>query len=196
MIPYGIDLAAYRAAPAYPVLQPHSNHPKAVKALFVGRLVYYKGVTVLLRAMQQVQNCELFLIGSGKLQDTLQQMAEGMDTVHFLGSLSDADLRAALQECDFLVPPSVANSEAFGLVQLEAMVYGKPVINTALPTGVPHVSLDGETGLTVLARIGNRSGKGDANAGIGCGFAEKIRSSCKETSRNGFCGRCGHAAGL
>ena len=99
--------------------------------------------------MQQVQNCELFLIGSGKLQDTLQQMAEGMDTVHFLGSLSDADLRAALQECDFLVLPSVANSEAFGLVQLEAMVYGKPVINTSLPTGVPHVSLDGETGLTV-----------------------------------------------
>ena len=99
--------------------------------------------------MQQVQNCELFLIGSGKLQDTLQQMAEGMDTVHFLGSLSDADLRAALQECDFLVLPSVANSEAFGLVQLEAMVYGKPVINTALPTGVPYVSLDGETGLTV-----------------------------------------------
>ncbi len=149
VIPYGIDIAAYRAASAYPVLQPHSNHPKAVKALFVGRLVYYKGVTVLLKAMQQVQNCELFLIGSGKLQDTLQQMAEGMDTVHFLGSLSDADLRAALQECDFLVLPSVANSEAFGLVQLEAMVYGKPVINTALPTGVPHVSLDGETGLTV-----------------------------------------------
>jgi rhamnosyl/mannosyltransferase len=149
VIPYGIDIAAYRAAPAYPVLSRSANRTDTVKVLFVGRLVYYKGVSVLLEAMQQVHGCELFLVGSGKLEATLRQTAAKQNTVHFLGNLSDADLRAALQECDFLVLPSVANSEAFGLVQLEAMVYGKPVINTALPTGVPHVSVHGETGLTV-----------------------------------------------
>lgn len=149
VIPYGIDIADYRAAKAYPILEKAAIQPDTVKLLFVGRLVYYKGVTVLLEAMQQVTGCELFLIGSGKLQEELQQNAVQMENVHFLGSLSDADLRAALQECDMLVLPSVANSEAFGLVQLEAMVYGKPVINTALPTGVPYVSLDGKTGLTV-----------------------------------------------
>ncbi len=149
VIPYGIDVADYRAAKTYPVLAKAAKQPDTVKLLFVGRLVYYKGVTVLLKAMQQVNGCELFLIGSGKRKDELQQAAADRDNVHFLGSLSDADLRAALQECDMLVLPSVANSEAFGLVQLEAMVYGKPVINTALPTGVPHVSLHGETGLTV-----------------------------------------------
>ena len=72
--------------------------------------------------------------------------------VHFLGNLPEEDLRAHTAGHPYLqdfVLPSVANSEAFGIVQQEAMVYGKPVINTALPTGVPHVSLDGVTGITV-----------------------------------------------
>jgi glycosyltransferase involved in cell wall biosynthesis len=69
--------------------------------------------------------------------------------VFFLGQRSDADVAACMRDCDIFVLPSVHNSEAFGLVQLQAMCFAKPVINTNLPTGVPYVSVHEQTGLTV-----------------------------------------------
>ena len=69
--------------------------------------------------------------------------------VHFLSGVSDAELKACYRDCDVFVLPSVASSEAFGLVQMEAMAFSKPVINTQLKMGVPYVSLNGKTGITV-----------------------------------------------
>ena len=123
-----------------------------MKVFFTGRLVYYKGVDVLLKAFRRVKGCELFIAGTGDLEPTLKEYArrKGLENkVHFLGFLSDHELKQAYADCDIFVLPSVEKSEAFGIVQLEAMIYGKPVINTLLPSGVPHVSLAGVTGLTV-----------------------------------------------
>jgi len=148
IIPYGLNLEDYSITGDILTKQLHNKD--SLKVLFVGRLVYYKGVDVLVKAFKNVTGCELFIVGTGTLKDELKQISSDIhNIVHFLGSLSDTDLKKALSDCDMFVLPSVENSEAFGIVQMEAMVYGKPVINTSLHTGVPHVSLDGLTGITV-----------------------------------------------
>ena len=153
IVPYGIDPAAYELRPHLTPLASQLYDKSAKKILFTGRLVYYKGADVLLEAFANLQtNAELFFAGTGVLEDELKMRAEVLgiaERVHFLGRRMTPELRDMFAECDLFVLPSVANSEAFGIVQLEAMVNGKPVINTALPTGVPLVSIDGETGLTV-----------------------------------------------
>lgn len=123
-----------------------------IKFLFVGRLVYYKGVDILLDAFKHLDNAELDIVGTGDLEDELKSYTNEyglFENVHFLGKVEEERLYQAFEECDVFVLPSVARSEAFGLVQLEAMAYGKPVINTNLSSGVPEVSVDGITGLTV-----------------------------------------------
>ncbi len=150
VIPYGLDISEYDNAPRTSVLK--ANDPSAVKVFFSGRLVYYKGVDVLLKAFKEVKGAELFISGAGTMEAELKQYVSDnsmSSRVHFLGFLSNEDLKSAFSECDIFVLPSVQKSEAFGIVQLEAMVYGKPVINTSLPSGAPFVSLDKVTGLTV-----------------------------------------------
>jgi len=119
--------------------------------LFIGRLIYYKGVEYLIRAMKNVAG-KLLLIGQGPLESKLRTVIAELqleDKVVFLGRLSDQEMLSYYHSCDVFVLPSIANSEAFGIVQLEAMACGKPVVNTLLPTGVPQVSIDGKTGITV-----------------------------------------------
>lgn len=122
--------------------------------LFVGRLVYYKGVEYLLEAMQGV-DALLLIVGEGPLKEKLSMQAEQSGITKktiFLGKLSDEELKYCYEICNVLVLPSVERTEAFGIVQLEAMLTGKPVVNTDLPTGVPFVSIHGETGITVPTR--------------------------------------------
>lgn len=152
IVPYGIDPEKYLNIKIKPFLTEKCSNKRSVKVFFTGRLVYYKGVDVLLRAFRHVKNCELFIAGTGVLEQQLKKYVQDNkmeDKVHFLGFISDAELKQAYADCDIFVLPSTEKSEAFGIVQLEAMIYGKPVINTDLDSGVPYVSLGGVTGLTV-----------------------------------------------
>lgn len=74
------------------------------------------------------------------------------DRIRFVGRIPDAELPFYYHACDVFCMPSVAPAEAFGLVQLEAMACGKPVVCCELHNGVTYVNRDGETGLVVAPR--------------------------------------------
>jgi glycosyltransferase involved in cell wall biosynthesis len=152
VIPFGIDLTPWRmndyTAAKTADIRARFGFPII---LFVGRLIYYKGLDFLIRALTDV-DANLIIVGQGVLEEELLRLAAELgvaDRVHFVGSVSAEDLPAYYHACDVFTLPSVAESEAFGFVQLEAHACGKPVVSTNLPTGVPYANLDNVTGLIV-----------------------------------------------
>ena len=152
VIPFGIDVERLRRTPEVDRQAGEiARRYAGPRFLFVGRLVPYKGVDVLLEAMRTVDGTAL-IVGDGPLRASLEAQAGTLgirSRVHFLGRLPDDDVVAHLHGCDALVLPSTTRAETFGVVQLEAMACGKPVVSTNLPTGVPWVNRHGETGLVV-----------------------------------------------
>lgn len=148
VIPFGIPLLEYGAVDPVEVAGIRARFPGPL-VLGVGRLVYYKGFDLLIQAMRNV-DATLMLIGNGPMRASLEETARRTGQngrIRFLGAVEDAV--PYFHAADVFVLPAVARSEAFGLVQLEAMACGKPVVNTRVNSGVPFVSRDGETGLTV-----------------------------------------------
>jgi rhamnosyl/mannosyltransferase len=148
IIPYGISFERFQQPDAVEVARLRKRFgPRIV--LGVGRLVYYKGFEHLIGAMKYVEG-QLIIVGSGPMRDGLQQYAEVCGVSDRVTLLTDVkDVTPYYHAADVFALSSVARSEAFGIVQLEAMACGKPVINTALDSGVTSVSRDGVTGITV-----------------------------------------------
>jgi rhamnosyl/mannosyltransferase len=153
IIPYGLDYTQHthsnEVADTGLEIRRRANGRFVIFA--VGRHVGYKGFDVLLEALQHT-DAYLVLGGDGPLRGMLQAQALQLgveDRVWFSGRLSAADMAASYQACDVFCLPSVTPNEAFGLVQLEAMACGKPVVCTQLNNGVNAVNPHGITGLTV-----------------------------------------------
>jgi len=153
-VPLGLDLSPY--------LQPSEQAQQRAREiqakypgpiwLALGRLVYYKGLHVAIAALQQTPGT-LLIIGDGPERERLKEQAKSAgvgERVYFLGSVPDAEIAPHYLAATAFWFPSNARSEAFGLVQVEAMASGCPVINADIPhSGVPWVCRHEESGLTV-----------------------------------------------
>ncbi|ENY9560521.1 glycosyltransferase [Escherichia coli] len=120
----------------------------------LGRLVYYKGFDYLIDAAKYLPEDIVILIGGqGELYEELNAFIKNAnlgDKVHLLGSISFDKLSSYYKLCDVFCLPSIHKSEAFGVVQLEAMSYKKPLVSTDIPgSGVSWVNLDGYSGVVV-----------------------------------------------
>ena len=184
VVPFGIETERFE--PTLKTLARatalRDEHTRPI-VLFVGRLIYYKGVDVLVRAMASV-DADLVMIGSGPLEEELRTRAEACgvsDRITFVPPVDDAELAAWYHAADVFCLPSVARSEAYGLVQLEAHASGTPVVCTDLPTGVPWVNVDGETGLVVP--VGDAEALGAALARLLAGEALRTRMGARARER-------------
>lgn len=152
MIPLGVDIRRFCTDGDRRKIETiKKEHGKQPIILFVGRFRYYKGLEFLIQSMKTV-NARLLLIGSGPEEKMLRALVDDLrlnEKIFFIGEIPDDDVNAYYKACDLFVLPSHMRSEAFGIVQLEAMCCGKPVISTNLGTGTSFVNIDQETGITV-----------------------------------------------
>ena len=148
IVPLGINIQDVACTDSEAVLRIREKFGEHL-ILAIGRLVPYKGFDVLIRAMKYVK-ARLLLIGTGPQYESLVKLTASEkleDRVSILGRVDD--IRPYLAAASIFVLPSVTRAEAFGIVQLEAMAAGLPVINTDINSAVPEVCVHGEMGITV-----------------------------------------------
>lgn len=127
----------------------HGIGPDDHVILFVGRMVWHKGVEYLIEASKSLTDTKFLMVGGGENLEKYRMMARenGVENrVIFTGRLSWSDLPKCYAACDVFVLPSISRLEAFGITTLEAMATGKAVIVADIP-GVREVIEDGEEGL-------------------------------------------------
>lgn len=149
VIPLGIETEPF-LRPS-PLAQDIRKKHRGPLLLFVGRLRYYKGLDWLIRAMPRI-SAKLLIVGTGPMEGAWRGLAAevgAQDRVVFVGDASDEELPGYYQACDVFVLPASERSEAYGLVQLEAMASSRPVVCTELGTGTSYINRHGETGLVV-----------------------------------------------
>jgi rhamnosyl/mannosyltransferase len=135
---------------------------RSFKVMYAGRMVYYKGLEVLLSAIAKIKSCAgspakdhlicAFLVGSGPAERSVGAFIAKnclSNDVLVIPHQPENVYRALFKLADCFVLPSTHQTEAYGIVLAEAMASGLPIISTELGTGTSWVNLDGKTGIVV-----------------------------------------------
>lgn len=155
--------------------------------LAIGRLVYYKGFETLVEAARWLPaEYQVLIVGDGPLRGRLQGLIDAVGCsgrVRLLGRLSDAQIGALMRQATVFCLPSIERSEAFGVVQVEAMRAGVPVVATRIPgSGTSWVNADGDSGLNV--EVGDARGLADALRALA--DDEAIRQAYSQRARRRY----------
>ena len=156
VIPNGVDCDLFK--PGLDTIfarEKYGINPSDKLILFVGHLDHYKGCDYLIRALplitEKIERAHLLIVGSGPQSAFLRQIAATLhieDKITFAGYVEDHELPYIYASADVFVLPSISSYEGFGIVQLEALSSGKPVVTTMLP-GVRDVDSQGIASLHV-----------------------------------------------
>ena len=150
VIPLGIEESSYPKAGDDRVFERIGIGADEAYFLFIGVLRYYKGVHFLIEAAKRL-DARIVIVGAGPEGERLRQLAKqiGAENVVFAGRVSDAEKVALLKRCRSLILPSHLRSEAYGMVLVEAAMFGRPQVSCEIGTGTSFVNSHEETGLVV-----------------------------------------------
>lgn len=150
VIPLGIDESSYPSIGDDFILRRLGLKNSECFFLFIGVLRYYKGLDTLLRAAKAV-NAKIVIAGSGPEDANLRNKVQEyrLSNIIFAGQITDAEKVALLKNCLALVLPSHLRSEAYGMVLIEAAMFGKSMISCEIGTGTSFVNSHNETGFVI-----------------------------------------------
>ncbi len=182
VIPLGIEESSYPKEGDDSVFQRLGNNLDEPYFLFIGVLRYYKGIHFLLQAAKNL-GAKIVVAGSGPEVENLKLLATEIeaDNVIFAGQVTDAEKVALLRRCRALVLPSHLRSEAFGMVLVEAAMFGRPLISCEIGTGTSYVNDHEVTGFVVAPespdklRWAMKTLLDDEQLAVKMGIASRIR---------------------
>lgn len=150
VIPLGIDENSYPKNGDDGIFERVGVRADEPYFLFVGVLRYYKGVHFLIEAAKRLR-ARIVIVGTGPEGDRLHKQVDetAQENVVFAGQVSDLEKVALLKRCRALILPSHLRSEAYGMVLVEAAMYGRPQVSCEIGTGTSFVNAHEETGLVV-----------------------------------------------